>query len=276
MTTNGTPTTNGLRTSTPSFQKKDIAASAVDRSNQNQSVNKIGNAKDGPAAANGASNPAVDSTKKEPKKGSFAEIMARAKTNQSAAQSIGTISHKAKDKTTLSVKRELKLTKQALKDKKLGTSKGGTQTSSAGSSGPNSPKFPRSGKESLKTQGPPKKPRPQPTYRGTMRQPSTTAAPKPKGRYHEGQKPRRNEYVGTDEELDEDDYGDEQDDYESDVSDDMEAGFDDVEDEEASALKEARKEDEREAALESQLKREKEEKKRRLQMLAKKAKPQRY
>ena len=71
--------------------------------------------------------------------------------------------------------------------------------------------------------------------------------------------------------IEEDEYGSEGED-----SDDMEAGFSDVEQEESAAARAARKEDEEEAKLEAKLKTEKEERKKRLAEMARRAKPQRY
>ena len=79
-------------------------------------------------------------------------------------------------------------------------------------------------------------------------------------------KRRMNEYLGTDEE-DEGDYGG-YNEYYSDVSSDMEAGFDDVEQEEGVALKSARKEDEEELRLEMIAKKQKMERQKKLAALA--------
>lgn len=83
---------------------------------------------------------------------------------------------------------------------------------------------------------------------------------------------RSDQYLGTDEEDDEDGYGydDDGDEYYSDESSDMEGGFDDLEMEERVALKAAKDDDARELALENKLKREKEERKRKLAAMAKK------
>ena len=100
-------------------------------------------------------------------------------------------------------------------------------------------------------------------YRGTM----GTSASRPrlppsrkKGRY--------DEYLGTDEEedseLDDQDEGD----YDSEASSDMEAGAFDIDEEERLATKAAREDDARELAEEQRLKREKEERRRRLANLA--------
>ena len=75
------------------------------------------------------------------------------------------------------------------------------------------------------------------------------------------------EYLGTDEE-DEGDFDDHYDDYYSDASSDMEAGLDDVDREEAAALKAARREDEEEWKAELAAKQEKLERRNRLASLA--------
>jgi hypothetical protein len=88
---------------------------------------------------------------------------------------------------------------------------------------------------------------------------------------------RQDEYLGTDEEDVSDDmdgYGEgEEDGYGSDASSDMEAGLDDMDAEEQRALRAAKDEDARELALETRLKREKEQKRKQaLQALADKRK----
>jgi hypothetical protein len=92
-----------------------------------------------------------------------------------------------------------------------------------------------------------------PTYTGSARPVVKKKAP-----------PRRNDgYAGTDDEIDDDDDGE---DYYSDES-DMEAGAFDVEREEFEALKQAKRDDAAELALENRLKAEKAAKKARLQEL---------
>ena len=120
----------------------------------------------------------------------------------------------------------------------------------------------------------PPKPKPQPTYRGTMKTvpKDLPAREKPKPR------PSRDRYLDTDE--DDDDLDDAEDDVSnngySDESDDMEAGFDDVVEEEEEAIKQAKRDDAEEAALEAKLKKEKEDRKKKLMQLAKSAKPRSY
>lgn len=102
-----------------------------------------------------------------------------------------------------------------------------------------------------------------PSYKGTMG--SSTGRDHPrkeaKGRY--------DEYLGTDEEDNSDVAADDDDEggYESS---DMEGGFDELEVEEQTASRQAKVDDARELALENQLKREKEERRRRLMNLANK------
>ncbi|KAL6720717.1 hypothetical protein ACLMJK_002642 [Lecanora helva] len=221
-----------------------------------------------------SSTPAVDTTK-APKKGSYAEIMARAKAAQSKPSSVGVISHKPKDK---GYKKQLKLQKKALRNKKLGIKDNGRPGSSGSLSSSPAPGSANSKKVSRPVDEgnvePKRKSMPQPTYKGTMKA-GSAAAQKPMSRDRDGyaSRQRSNEYAATDD-SDLDDA--EEDDYDSEGSDDMEAGFSDVEQEESAAAKAARKEDEEEAKLEAKLKSEKEERKRKLEAMARKAKPQRY
>ena len=232
----------------------------------------------------GTSKPGVPSTPatlseatiKQPKKGSYKEIMARAKAAATEEKKVaGTISHKPKDKAELTFKKARRLKKRELRDRKLGRVNDNSRPSSSegcrnvgvaqgnNSEGKKVPKQP-SYSGTIKAKEVPK-----PTYKGTMgaRNDSSARIQKPK--------PRRNvnEYAGTDDEIDSEDedegegYG-----YSDEESDDMEAGFSDVEQEETSALRMARKEDDEELKLEARLKKEKEEKKKRLEALAKKAK----
>ncbi|KAJ5172581.1 Chromatin SPT2 [Penicillium capsulatum] len=136
----------------------------------------------------------------------------------------------------------------------------------------------RTGKKYVpKSRPPPRRSSPQnsTTYKGTAKPAKTPEAPVYRGtaglpskrtstdRAHT--KRRANEYLGTDEE-DEGDY-DDYDDH-SDASSDMEAGFDDVDNEEGAALKSAQKEDEKELRMEMAAKKEKMERQRKLAALA--------
>lgn len=107
---------------------------------------------------------------------------------------------------------------------------------------------------------------PEPTaYRGTAGRQSHrgTAERRPHS------KRRMDEYLATDEE-DEGEYGDygDYDDLYSDASSDMEAGFDDMREEEDAALRSARKEDEEELRQEMAAKKEKMERQKKLEALA--------
>ena len=213
---------------------------------------------------------------KAPKKGSYAEIMARAKANQSKP-SVGTINHKPKEQIAPSYKKELKLKQRAMRDKKLGIksdSRPGSSGSLSSSSAPGPVASKKVAAPAYKGTAKSKPQLPQPSYKGTMKPASSAVEPptvRDRNAYHRS--PRYDEYVATDEDdLDEI----EEDEHASDESDDMEAGFTDVEQEETVAEKAARKEDEEEARLEAKLKKEKEERRKRLEQLAKKAKPQRF
>ena len=229
------------------------------------------------AAAPPAANPAAPTTTvneatKAPKKGSYAEIMARANATQSKAPVVGIISHKPKDQMPISYKKELKMKKKALKNKKLGIKTSDRPSSSGSMSSSPAPGTTNAKKHPEPTyKGTAKPPKPQPTYKGTMAPTSSAVA---KSTRVKPSKSRYDEYAATDEDdlddIEEDEYGS------GEESDDMEAGFSDVEQEESAAARAARKEDEEEAKLEAKLKTEKEERKKRLAEMARKAKPQRY
>jgi hypothetical protein len=235
-----------------------------------------------PDPALGTSTPPVSTVAKAPKKGSYAEIMARAKATEPKAAAVGVISHKPKEKMQISHKKEMKMQKKATMNKKLGIKDDEKRPSSSGSMSSGPAPGPTEGKKVLqptykgtaKPANLAKPAKPQPSYKGTMKPGgSTTQKSNQKDRDGRPSKPRYDEYAATDE----DDLDDvEANEYGSDESDDMEAGFSDVEQEETIAIRTARKEDEEEARLEAQLKREKEERKKRLEALSKKAKPTRY
>lgn len=221
--------------------------------------------------------------KKEPKKGSYAEIMARAKANQAKPQAVGTISHKPKDKMPLSYKQELKMKRQASKGKRLGIKEASRPGSSDSRNSSAALEYAGSQKSAQSGYTGTTKLKSQSTYKGTM-MPASLANKKATSREREcgsarSSKYRPNQYAGTDDELDDDEDGEDEKDgsgYGSEELGDMEAGFSDVEQEESAAAQAARREDQEEAILEAKLKREKEERRRRLEAMAKKAKPQRY
>lgn len=107
------------------------------------------------------------------------------------------------------------------------------------------------------------------TYKGTMGQPGHR---QPLSARSGGKDSRRSskydEYLGTDEEDEVDDDEVEDDEDMSDASSVMEAGAFDIDQEERLALKQAQEEDATEFALENKLKREKEERRKKLQALA--------
>lgn len=225
------------------------------------------------ANANGAS---------APKRG-FASIMAKAQAAQEAANAAGSsaIKHKPVEKLTrrerLRMAEEQKAAAKGGKGAGAGA-RGGAHGDRSRSGTPNAP----AGQ---------KKKAPELSYKGTMKNPASTAPTKPareplsyKGTARKSspataaaaQKKKRlqdDKYSGYVSWSDLDDAEDDEgpDDYESDVSSDMEGGFDDVEKEEQSALRAARKEDQEALEEEERLKREKEARKKRLQMLNKSA-----
>ena len=236
------------------------------------------------------STPAAEGTK-VPKKGSYAEIMARAKALQNNPP-VGVIKHQPKDKKVLSDKKELLLQKKGLAGKPKNSTPGGHSRNSSGDvSGGSRPGS--SGKQEgpVKKKGPEiaykgtAKPKPQPTYKGTMKpapaaniplhkKPTTMqddrrrSNPLVKSPAAKGRRP-----VYSDEE-DEEDEEEEEEDYESES--DMEAGYSDVEEEETKATRIAKKEDEFEAKMEAEMKRQKEARKRREAELARNQRRNQY
>ena len=222
--------------------------------------------------------PTAQISKAVPKKGSYAEIMARAKAAQTVSPAVGVIKHKPKEK--LSEKKELLLAKKGLSGKgKIGSKPGQRGRSPDSKSSSPAPGLPSSKKPGDKKVNQPiykGTAKPVPAYRGTMKPASTTTSNRknPSSGHPSAAKPGQTPYAASDdddtiddEELDEED----EDDYPGSES-DMEAGFSDVEEEEQMAIKVARKEDEEQALIEDQHKREKEERKRMLQQMAKNAK----
>ncbi|KAJ5087400.1 hypothetical protein N7456_011016 [Penicillium angulare] len=208
---------------------------------------------------------------KAPPKGSFADIMAKAKAMQEKAPTnLLTFKHQTAPKDPSS-HRDLK--------KRMGEAKTKAKVEAQGKKyTPKSSSAPRFGKKAS-AEPPSRKSSEGPTYKGTAKPTQTPEPPTYRGtaglpgkngsndhRRQQGKR-RMNEYMGTDEE-DEGDYGGYEDDFYSDASSDMEAGFDDVEEEEGAALKRARREDEEELRLEMAAKQEKLERQKRLAALA--------
>ena len=264
-------------TSQQSLQTKKPTTSSTNSTTQTLPTRGVDKA---PASAPGATTtpkPSPSDGSKVPKKGSFAEIMARAKASQEAPPPVGIIKHQPKDKKTLSHKKELKLQRKGGVEKRRPQAPNGHSRNSSGdvSSGSASKLSSKKGPEiaykgTAQTAATTKH---QPTYKGTMNSgASTTQAgqKKPLPRAENGRQtgPR---YQYRDDSEEEESEVEEECGY-SDASDDMEAGFDDVEEEETKATKLARKEDEQEARMEAELKRQKEAKKRRLEELVRKQK----
>lgn len=206
------------------------------------------------------------------KKNSYKEIMARGKQNVTTIPSLGVIKHKQTEKLTKKEREKMaqeaaeKAKANAIRDKKLGVGK------RPGSSEPTTGKPGEQAKEKRKapdlgysgTARPKAKSAEPPQYRGTMGLPRPGQVRRPQPALQKQPASRYSRYADySDEELDDE----EEEDYESDLS-DMEAGVDDVEAEEEEALREAKKADAAEKALENKLKREKLERKNKLMALA--------
>ncbi|KAL9611801.1 MAG: hypothetical protein Q9167_003569 [Letrouitia subvulpina] len=220
--------------------------------------------------------------KAAPKKGSYAEVMARAAASKSSQPTVGVIRHKPRE--TLSAKKELQLRKKGkVPDSKMGPKnfRNGTPGGKSVSPSPGIESVKNSETSDKKTLRPGYKgtatAKIQPSYKGTMQSMSTASDKSKKsariGEYDRsrsssaGRPHRRMDY---DSEEDEDELED-QDNDSSEASDDMEAGFSDVEEEEVAAAKAAKKEDEEELRLENDRKREKEKRKKMLAAMAARA-----
>ena len=212
----------------------------------------------------------VSASKPPPRQGSFAELMLKAKSLQEKAPTtVGTLKHEAappKGKVSKVQRKRRVLDSQAKdRDSRLGktTSKAapGTGEKSKPSAASRAPDVPTYKGTSRPTQ----LPTTQPSYRGTAGLPSRYGTTGKKEQSKDGGRSRRDEYLGTDEE-DEGGYSDDYDDYSEES--DMEAGMEDVEEEEEAALSAAKKEDEREWQAELTAKKEKMERQKKLAALA--------
>lgn len=200
---------------------------------------------------------------KPPPKGSYAEIMARAKALQTQApQQVGMLRHQAVPKERLSKVERKRRMMEAKAQEKAGSSGRKVTPPTAGVKGKTAGKRATPEEPAYKGTAKPSKVPEEPAYRGTAGLPASRRS---KDRRANGKR-RMDEYLGTDEE-DEGDYGG-YDDHYSDESSDMEAGFDDVEEEEGVALKSARKEDEEELRMEIATKKAKLERQKKLAALA--------
>ncbi len=261
------------------------------------SVPYRGTIKAGLNTASSLITPVSDPPKSAPKRGSYAEIMARATAAAQVVKPVvGVIKHRPKD--ALSIKKEILLHKKGLKKNRSPDSKDAPRRAPNGFVGTSGAKSNTEARPRKKTVSPPAyrgtaAPKPQPSYKGTMKPVASSmglpagqkasAAALPRSRstsmgLPSGSADRRNRYLSEDEEdeeLDEEGY-DEEEDLGGSSDDDMEADFLDVEEEESVAAKAARKEDEEQARIELQMKRDKEERRKRLEQLAKSAKQRSY
>lgn len=188
--------------------------------------------------------------------------MAKAKAVQKEAPKVGVLKHQLappKEKISKSEKkRRLEAMAKEKEAARLGKKAGPTVAKSAAKPGAEAASKRREADDS----GYKGTSRPlQPAYKGTA-----GLAPRRDGRRDRHRAPRRDEYLGTDEE-DEGDYYNDYDDYYSDESSDMEAGIDDMEREELLALRAAEKEDAEDMRAEAEAKKAKLEKKKKLEAL---------
>ncbi|KAL2872432.1 uncharacterized protein BJX67DRAFT_339467 [Aspergillus lucknowensis] len=205
---------------------------------------------------------------KPPPKGSFAEIMAKAKAlQQTAPTQVGMFKHQSVPKEKLSkLERKKRMREAQLKEKdakqarKPGTTSGACASSKSG----NAKLAHKPEREEPTYKGTARPAATQPEYRGTAGLPSRNGDRR--GQFRSNKRSRMDEYLGTDEE-DEGDYANDYDDYYSESS-DMEAGLGDVEEEEAAALAAARREDEEDMRAEAAAKQAKLERRKKLAMLA--------
>ena len=232
--------------------------------------------------------PPTSDPQKAPKKGSFAEIMARGKAAQSTLGQVGKIQHKKIEKMPSKRERVATLAQKGKSIRKgldpnskfRGTAQAQFQDGKDGVKG--SGKV-GNGKASVEPEKKVKKAAMATTgYAGTARpkpgasrpasRPSGASSSRDRDRFQYRGSSRRDRYVSEEEE---DEEMEEEVDYYSDES-DMEAAAFEVDEEEEAAARIARKEDAEALAEENRLKREKLEKKRRLEAMAKKAPSQRY
>jgi protein SPT2 len=216
---------------------------------------------------------------KPPKKGSYAEIMARGKAAQATLGQVGKIQHKRIEKVVN------KRDRQDQKDQKDQRSQLTRDTNGKAGSGVTPLKNGKSvpaggiGKQSAKAQKmPEKKVKKAATatigYTGTARPlPSAKSSSKPSTSRYDSRQDRDRLSPSTHSRhyhyaSDEDEEDDEEDGYNSEASSDMEAGIDEVDEEEERAARLARLEDAEALREENRLKKEKEERRRRLAAMA--------
>ncbi|KAL8691381.1 MAG: hypothetical protein Q9218_003375 [Villophora microphyllina] len=271
---------NGTSSPTATTASKEPKRPSISTSKSALAVPYRGTSRPSPTSAS-PNTPTSDTPKAPPKKGTYAEIMAR----QNAAK-VGVIKHKPKEAT--SAKKQILMVKKGILPKDAKT---GEQNRRDGKSARDS-NSPKPGLVMSKSPGLPNKkpqpsykgtatPKPQPAYKGTMR-PADSARRKDtqndRSRSSSAIPPRRARDYESEEDEDDiiDDEEEEEGDYPDASSDDMEAGFDDVEEEETAAVRVARLEDAEELRRENQHKKEKEDRRKMLAAMAAKAPKTRY
>ncbi|KAH1548761.1 hypothetical protein KXX57_001444 [Aspergillus fumigatus] len=209
---------------------------------------------------------------KPPPKGSYADLMMKAKELQTKAPAqVGMFKHQpvAKEKLSKAERKRRALEAQIKEKESRLSKKPGTVSGRATGTKSGDGKLARKREHEELTYKGTARPSQTPTqleYRGTAGLPSRRSSQEPKAQSRASKHARMNEYLATDEE----DEGDDYDEYYS-ASSDMEAGYDDVEEEEAAALAAAKKEDEEELRAELAAKQEKLERRKKLAALAAKS-----
>lgn len=210
--------------------------------------------------------PSQISTAKVPKKGSFAEIMARAKAAQTSMTQVGKIQHKRIEKgPTKREREEMKSTSKGATSKAkrkgptppLRDGRNGARENGRGSRTTSAEAEKRPKKAAAATTG----------YTGTAR-PNPAAAKKPQPSYGSSGRDRDRPSPGPSRARYTYAASEDEEDYESDVSSDMEAAAYEVDEEEERAARYARKEDALALAEENRLRMEKEEKRKKLAAMA--------
>jgi protein SPT2 len=237
-----------------------------------------------PASTTSSPLPAPTSAPAPPKKGSFAEIMARGKAAQTTAPQVGKIQHKKIEKLPSKREREEALVKKSRNIKeglKPGSKfqKAGLAAARIAKNGESS-KLDKNGKVPAEPEKKTKKAATATTgYTGTARPKTgggassrfaTSSSARDRLQASKRSSSARYAYASEEDEDEEDDI--EEEGYESDGSSDMEAAAFEVDEEEEVAARIARQEDAEALREENRLKKEKLERQKRMQALQKKAK----
>lgn len=167
---------DGTASGPESRAAKKLVRPSISTSRSALAVPYRGTSRPSPTSAS-SSTPTADASKPVPKKGSYAEIMARASANSNKL-SVGVIRHKPKE--AISAKKEIQMRKKGLLPKGAGGTKDGRNSgSSKDRNSPANPKGPslpgkKAPQPSYKGTAAPK-PKPQPAYKGTMKSKSSIA-----------------------------------------------------------------------------------------------------